>query len=102
MIAVSAGAEAADLCNAIREFLPELVVILVEREDVVAQFGSLCRARRTGQWQTDHASSGGAGMIEIDDEWTAKAAQIEEFEVPLEKSDITVDDPVLVWLPIDR
>lgn len=41
-------------------------------------------------------------MIEIDDEWTSKAAAVEEVEVPLEKSDITVDDPILVWLPIER
>ncbi|MEL6982090.1 MAG: DUF87 domain-containing protein [Actinomycetota bacterium] len=41
-------------------------------------------------------------MIEIDDEWTTKAEAVEEVEVPLEKSDINVEDPVLVWLPIER
>lgn len=41
-------------------------------------------------------------LIEIDDEWSAKAAEIEEFEVPLEKNDITVEDLMLVWLPIER
>ncbi len=41
-------------------------------------------------------------VIEIDDEWTTKAEAVEEFEVSLEKSDITVQDPVLVWLPIQR
>ena len=41
-------------------------------------------------------------VIEIDDEWTAKAEAIEPFEVPLEKTDITVDDLMLVWLPVQR
>lgn len=41
-------------------------------------------------------------VIEIDDEWSAKAEAVEEFEVPLEKSDITVDDLMLVWLPVER
>ncbi|MGH1489282.1 MAG: helicase HerA-like domain-containing protein [Acidimicrobiales bacterium] len=41
-------------------------------------------------------------VIEIDDEWTEKAQAVEEYEVPLEKSDITVDDLMLVWLPIER
>ncbi len=41
-------------------------------------------------------------VIEIDDEWTEKAEAVEEFEVPLEKSDITVDDLMLIWLPIER
>ncbi len=41
-------------------------------------------------------------LIEIDDEWSAKAEAVEDVEVPLEKSDITVEDPVLVWLPIER
>ncbi len=41
-------------------------------------------------------------VIEIDDEWSAKAKAVEPFEVPLEKTDITVDDLMLVWLPVER
>ena len=41
-------------------------------------------------------------LIEIDEEWTAKADAVEEVEIPLEKADITVEDPVLVWLPVER
>ena len=41
-------------------------------------------------------------MIEIDDEWNEKAGDVEEFEVPLEKTDITVSDVMLVWLPVSR
>ncbi len=41
-------------------------------------------------------------VMEIDDEWSTKAETIEEFEVPLEKSDISVDDLMLVWLPVMR
>ncbi len=33
------------------------------------------------------------------DEWDTKAAAIEEFPVGLEKTDITVEDLVLVWVP---
>ena len=41
-------------------------------------------------------------VIEIDDEWTARAAAVEEFEVPLERNDISVDELMLVWLPVQR
>ncbi|MGH1504318.1 MAG: ATP-binding protein [Acidimicrobiales bacterium] len=41
-------------------------------------------------------------LIEIDDEWSEKAAAVEPFEVPLEKTDITVEDLRLVWLPATR
>ena len=37
-------------------------------------------------------------LMEIDDEWSSKALTIEEVEVPLEKSDISVEDFSLVWL----
>ncbi len=40
-------------------------------------------------------------VIEIDDEWTEKAENIETDEIPLEKTDITVEDLLLVWLPTD-
>ena len=35
----------------------------------------------------------------IDDEWNEKAANIEASDIPLEKTDISVDDFMLVWLP---
>ena len=38
-------------------------------------------------------------VIEIDDEWNEKAANIELSDVPLEKTDITIDDFLLIWLP---
>jgi hypothetical protein len=41
-------------------------------------------------------------VMEIDDEWSGKAEVVEEFEVPLEKNDITVDDFMVVWLPVER
>jgi len=40
-------------------------------------------------------------VIEIDDEWNEKAAAIESVEVPLEKSDITIEDFSVVWLPVN-
>lgn len=39
-------------------------------------------------------------VIEIDDEWSEKAAAIEPSDIPLEKTDITIDDFLLVWLPV--
>lgn len=36
----------------------------------------------------------------IAEEWDAKAAAIETLEIPLEKSDITVSDLSLVWIPV--
>ncbi len=39
-------------------------------------------------------------IIEIDDEWSAKAEDIEPIEVTLEKADITITDFVLVWVPM--
>jgi hypothetical protein len=40
-----------------------------------------------------------SAVIEIDDEWTNKAATIESVDIPLEKTDITVADISVVWLP---
>lgn len=37
-------------------------------------------------------------LIEIDDEWSAKATSVEEVDIPLEKNDITIEDFSLVWL----
>lgn len=44
--------EAADLANAIREFFPNLRIILVVRDDLVAQHGSLLLAQQTGKWHS--------------------------------------------------
>ena len=38
-------------------------------------------------------------LWEIQSEWDDKAKQIESVEVPLEKTDISIDDFVLVWIP---
>lgn len=55
-VAVSTEVQACDLCNALREFLPDVHVILVRRHQVIAQCGSLYLASQTGQW---HAWAGG-------------------------------------------
>lgn len=39
-------------------------------------------------------------LYEIQDEWEAKASSIETLVVGLEKTDITVDDATLVWIPV--
>ena len=39
-------------------------------------------------------------LIEIDDDWTEKATQVETVEIPLEKNDIKIEDFELVWLPL--
>lgn len=42
--------EAIEFCNCLREYLPDVRVVLVVREDLVAQHGSLLRAERSGAW----------------------------------------------------
>lgn len=41
-------------------------------------------------------------VLEIDAEWLEKSQAIETVEVPLEKTDITVEDFMLVWIPVRR
>jgi hypothetical protein len=36
----------------------------------------------------------------LHDEWTAKAAEIETIAIPLERSDVSVAQLVLFWLPV--
>ena len=36
----------------------------------------------------------------IHDEWAAKAAEIETVPIPLERSDVSVAQLVLLWLPV--
>ncbi|MEM9710710.1 MAG: DUF87 domain-containing protein [Actinomycetota bacterium] len=38
-------------------------------------------------------------LVEIEERWRAVAAEVEDVEVPLDKSDIGVRDPILVWIP---
>lgn len=40
-------------------------------------------------------------VIEIDDEWNEKATAIEATDIPLEKTDISIDDFLLIWMPVN-
>lgn len=40
-------------------------------------------------------------MAQIQEEWEEKAANIDEIEVGLEKTDIRIDDVVLIWIPTE-
>lgn len=40
-------------------------------------------------------------LMDIQDEWSAKVHEIESVTVGLEKTDITIDDVALVWIPTD-
>ncbi len=40
-------------------------------------------------------------LMEIQEEWSDKVADIETMQVGLEKADITIDDLTLVWIPVD-
>lgn len=40
-------------------------------------------------------------LYEIHDEWDAKAADIHRMTVGLEKTDITLDDAILLWIPVE-
>ncbi len=41
-------------------------------------------------------------VLDIESEWLTKSQAIEPFEVPLEKTDISVDDLMIVWIPVSR
>lgn len=41
-------------------------------------------------------------LIEIDEEWSTKAADVADVEIGLEKSDIAVEDFFLAWVPCRR
>ncbi len=41
-------------------------------------------------------------VIEIDDEWRTKAEAIESAHIPLERTDTTVEDLMVVWIPTNR
>ena len=43
----------------------------------------------------------GDDLIDIQDEWSDKAGNIESMTVGLEKTDINIDEVVLVWIPVD-
>jgi hypothetical protein len=40
-------------------------------------------------------------LQKIDDDWDAKAADVVTLEIPLEKTDVRVDELALVWVPTD-
>jgi len=40
-------------------------------------------------------------LFEIQDKWDAKVSDIETLTVGLEKTDITIDDATLVWIPVN-
>jgi len=40
-------------------------------------------------------------LLEIQSEWEDKVSDIESMDVGLEKTDITIDDITLVWIPVD-
>ena len=39
-------------------------------------------------------------LLDIDDKWDDIATDIETLQVTLEKSDITVEEVALVWIPV--
>ena len=43
----------------------------------------------------------GDDLNDIQDEWSAKVHEIESVIVGLEKTDITIDDVAMIWIPID-
>ena len=43
----------------------------------------------------------GSELTDIDAAWSAKAAAVETIEIALAKSDVTVDELAVVWLPVE-
>ena len=48
--AVGNRQEAIEFCNAVREYFPDIRIILISREDLVSQHASLLRAEKSGEW----------------------------------------------------
>lgn len=66
-VAIPTPEIAADLANCVREHFPGMRILLVRREDLVAQFASLRRAQTTGQWHS-WQSTGESPRITLADE----------------------------------
>lgn len=54
-VAIGSATDAIDLANCLREYFPDVRVVLVLREDLAAQYASLLRAEDSGRW---HAFAG--------------------------------------------
>ena len=59
-------------------------------------------ARLTGKVEDLEALEDDLGneLMDIDAAWSAKAAAVETIEIALAKSDVTVDELAVVWLPV--
>lgn len=67
--AISCRDEAMELVRSLQTYFPELKIILTLRNDIVAQFGSLERAKATGKWHSwVKSDNGSAGRLQIDDQ----------------------------------
>lgn len=60
-VALGTPEDAADLVECLQEHFPDIKVVMVRRNDLVAQCGSLRRAMRTGQWHAFGKNSGRSG-----------------------------------------
>lgn len=70
-VALGTPTEAMDVVAALREYLPETKIILIWRDDLVAQYGSLLRAQQTGQWHLfrgDGVKQGKNDAVHIDEQ----------------------------------
>ncbi len=57
-VAANSHRESLVLANVLREYLSDVRLVLTVRRDLVAQFGSLVRARDTGVWHVKKADAG--------------------------------------------
>lgn len=64
--------------NGVQEYLPDVRIILVLRRDLVARFGSLVKARKTGVWDGIH--DGSVPELRLDPHEFAEYA-IESYEI---------------------
>ncbi len=67
-VAVNNAREATQLAHALDEYLPDVRLVLTRREDVVAQFGSIVRARETGEWHSWSERGEAGPRVELDPE----------------------------------
>lgn len=67
--------EALEVCTSVREYFPDVRIILVSRDDLVAQCGSLVRAEKSGEW---HAWEG-QKQSELDGKLTIDVERFREY-----------------------
>jgi len=64
-VALASPSEAIDVANTLRDHLPDVRIVLIRRDDLIAQYASLHRAQATGIWHSFHGAASNSKPIAI-------------------------------------